>query len=128
MGRRLMPAPQRVIFQRKDAKFYLAGAAAVTTVVSISDFEILMAMALLALIVARRPWRLPPVWIPLALFLLGTLLSLAASGQVREGLPQVRKFYVYLMLFLVTSAFESLRQIRGVTLGWALAAAVLNDV
>jgi O-antigen ligase len=110
--------------QRKDAPLYLAGAAAVTTVVSIRAFEILMVLALLALIVARRPWRLPPVWIPLALFLLGTLISLAASGQVHAGLPQVRKFYVYLMLFLVTSAFENARQIRWVALGWALAAAL----
>jgi hypothetical protein len=107
-----------------DAPLYLAGAAAITTVVSIRAFEILMVLALLALIVTRRRWRLPPVWIPLALFLLGTLVSLAASGHVRDGLPQVRKFYVYLMLFLVTSAFETVRQIRWVALGWALAAAL----
>jgi O-antigen ligase len=60
----------------------------------------------------------------LSLFLLGTLASLAASGHAREGLPQIRKFYVYLMLFLVTSAFQAARQIRWVTLGWALAAAL----
>jgi putative inorganic carbon (hco3(-)) transporter len=115
---------QRAVFQRKDLPLYLTGAAAVTTVVSIRVFEILMAVALLALVVTRRPWRFPPVWLPLALFLLGTLVSLAASGQVREGLPQVRKFYVYLMLFLVTSAFETTRQIRWVALGWTLAAAL----
>jgi O-antigen ligase len=112
------------VFQRKDLLLYLVGAAAVTTVVSVRVFEILMAVALLALIVSRRPWRLPPVWIPLALFLLGTLVSLAASGHAREGLPQVRKFYVYLMLFLVTSAFETARQIRWIALGWTLAAAL----
>jgi O-antigen ligase len=111
-------------FQRNNALLYLTGAAAVTTVVSIRAFEILMAVALIALIVTRRPWRLPPVWLPLSLFLLGTLVSLAASGHVREGLPQIRKFYVYLMLFLVTSAFETARQIRWVALGWTLAAAL----
>jgi putative inorganic carbon (HCO3(-)) transporter len=111
-------------FQRNNALLYLTGAAAVTTVVSIRAFEILMAVALITLIVTRRPWRLPPVWLPLSLFLLGTLVSLAASGHVREGLPQIRKFYVYLMLFLVTSAFETARQIRWVALGWTLAAAL----
>jgi putative inorganic carbon (HCO3(-)) transporter len=111
-------------FQRNNAPLYLTGAAAVTTVVSIRAFEILMALALITLIVTRRPWRLPPVWLPLSLFLLGTLASLIASGHVREGLPQIRKFYVYLMLFLVTSAFDTARQIRWVALGWTLAAAL----
>ncbi len=83
-----------------------------------------MAAALVALLIARRPWRIPPVWVPLSLFMLGTLVSLAASGHASEGLPQVRKFYVYLMLFLVTSAFETARQIRWVALGWTLAAAL----
>jgi putative inorganic carbon (HCO3(-)) transporter len=119
-----MPALQKAVFKRDDAPLYLAAAAAITTVVSIRAFEILMALALLALIVTRRRWRVPPVWLPLVLFLLGTLVSLAASGHVREGLPQVRKFYVYLMLFLVTSAFETVRQVRCVALGWALAAAL----
>lgn len=101
---------------------YLAGAAAIATAVSITAFEILMALALLAMIVERKPWRVPPIWLPLALFLLGTVLSLAASGHVREGLPQIRKFYIYGMLFLAASAFQNLRQIRRVTVLWALAA------
>jgi len=107
-----------------NALFCLVGAAAVTPLVSIRVFEILMAAALLALIATRRPWRVPPVWLPLALFLLGTLLSLFASGHIRDGLPQVRKFYVYLMLFLVTSAVQSVRQVRWIALGWALAGAL----
>jgi putative inorganic carbon (HCO3(-)) transporter len=109
-------------FQRKDLPYYLVGAAAVTTLVSIRVFEILMAVALIALLVTRRRWRVPPVWLPLALFLAGTLWSLFASGHVRDGLPQVRKFYVYLMLFLVTTAVRTVRETRWVALGWALAA------
>ena len=116
--------PFRALQLRNNAPLYLSGAAAVTTLVSIRAFEILMALALLALLVTRHRWRLPPVWLPLSLFLLGTLVSLAFSGHPREGLPQVRKFYVYLMLFLVTSAFETARQIRWMALGWALAAAL----
>ena len=106
---------------RSLVPIYLVGAAAVTTLISIRAFEILMAAALIALIVTRR-WRVPPVWLPLSLFLLGTLVSLFASGHIREGLPQVRKFYVYLMLFLVTSAFRTVREIRGLAIGWAIAA------
>jgi|SRR5665213_1676636 len=109
-------------FRRDDAPLYLVGAAAVTTLVSIRVFEILMALAVVTLIVMRRRWRAPPVWLPLSLFLLGTLVSLFASGHIRDGLPQVKKFYVYLMLFLVTSAVRTVTQIRWVALGWVLAA------
>ena len=109
-------------FRRTDVPLYLAGTAAVTTLISIRVFEILMAAALIALIVARRRWRFPPVWLPLSLFLMGTLVSLFASGHVREGLPQIRKFYVYLMLFLVTTAVRTVREIHALVIGWALAA------
>jgi O-antigen ligase len=117
-----MPYHEGIGLHRKDAPLYLVGAAAATTLVSIRAFEILMALALVALIVLRRPWRWPPIWLPLSLFVLGTLVSLFASGHLREGLPQVRKFYVYLMLFLVTSAVRTVKEIRWVAMGWALAA------
>jgi putative inorganic carbon (hco3(-)) transporter len=107
-----------------DVSVLLASAAAVTTLISIRVFEILMAATLVALLVTRARWRLPPVWLPLSLFLLGTLVSLFASGHIREGLPQVRKFYVYLMLFLVTTALRTVREVRWVAIGWGLAAAL----
>ena len=106
---------------------YLVGAAAVTMLISIRAFEVLMAAALLALIASRSKWRLPPIWPALALFVLGTLASLAASGHIRDGLPQVRKFYVYLMLFLVTAAVRTMRQVRWIAIGWA-GAAVLSSL
>jgi O-antigen ligase len=56
------------------------------------------------------------------MFMLGTLISLAASGHFREGMPQVKKFYVYLLLFLVTSAIRSVAQTRWIVVGCALAA------
>lgn len=113
--------------QHKDVALYLVIAAAVTPLVSIRVFEVLMAVALIALIVRRSQWRLPPIWLPLALFALGTLVSLIASGNIREGLPQVRKFYVYLMLFLVTGAVRTVRQTGWIALGWA-AAATLSSI
>jgi O-antigen ligase len=111
-------------FQRDDVPLYFVAAAAVTVPISIRVFETLMAAALIALLVTRRRWRLPPVWLPLSLFLLGTLLSLFVSGHIRDGLPQVRKFYVYLMLYLVTTAFRTVREVRWIALGWAGAAAL----
>lgn len=109
-----------------DWMFSLAGLAAVTTLVSIRVFEILMAAAVIALGITRR-WRVPPVWLALALFLAGTTISLFASGHPGDGLPQIRKFYVYLMLFVVTSGVRGLRQVRWLAIGWA-AAAVLSSL
>jgi len=108
--------------RKEHLALYLAGAAAVSTLLSIAAFEILMALALVAMLVTRQKWRVPPIWLPLSLFFLGTLVSLAVSGHVRQGLPQVKKFYVYLMLFLVASAFREVKQIRWLAIGWALAA------
>ncbi len=111
-------------FRREDAPLYLTGAAAACTVVSIAAFEILMGLALAALIVTRQRWRIPPIWLPFLLFVAGTLLSEAVSGHLREGFPQIKKFYVYLMLFLVTTAFRNVRQIRWLGIAWALAASL----
>jgi hypothetical protein len=102
----------------------LVGAAVVPTSVSISAFEILMGASVVALVFTRRRPRLPPVWIPLILFMAGTLISLVASGHFREGLPQIRKFLVYAMLFLVTTAFQTVFQIRALVVGWVSAAAI----
>jgi putative inorganic carbon (HCO3(-)) transporter len=93
-------------------------------VVSIAAFELLMGAAVLAIIATRTPWRAPRVWLPLALFMAATVASLLASGHVRQGFPQIKKFYVYLMLFLVVTAIRNLRQVRGIALGWALAASL----
>ena len=111
-------------FQFEHAPTYLTGAAAVTSVVSIAASQLLMGLAIIALITTRTKIRIPPVWLPLALFFGGTLLSEAASGHFRAGFPQDKKFYVYLMLFLVVSAFRTVAQIRGVVIGWAIAASL----
>jgi O-antigen ligase len=106
----------------RKAPLYLAGAAAATTVVSIAASQILLGLALIALLTERDKWRWPPVIWPVALWIAWTLVSLAASGHAQGGLPQVKKFYVWLMLFVVYSALGTLRQIRVVTLAWAAGA------
>ena len=101
---------------------YLAGAAAATTEISIAASQILLGLAILSLLLARAQWRWPAIGWPVVAWMGWTLVSLAASGHSRDGLPQVKKFYVWLMLFVVYSAVRTLPQIRVVTLAWAAGA------
>jgi len=99
------------------AAFWAAFAACTSVVVSIAACQILMGAAIVLLIVSRTRLRLPPVWLPMALFMTGTVVSWLLSGDLRRGLPQIRKFYVWFILLLVFSVFRRLRDVR-----WAVAA------
>lgn len=103
---------------RDRAPTYLAGAAAATTPVSIAISQILLGASILSLILNPRKLRWPSITAPILLFMAWTLLSVAVSPDWRAGLPQVKKFYVYLMLFAVYSGIRTLREIRWVAAGW----------
>ena len=109
---------------RENLPLALAGAAAATTVVSIAGFEILLGMAIVAAAANWRSWRWPPITLPVVLWIAGTLLSAAVSGDPRAALPQIKKFYVFAMLFVVYAAFRKLSQMRWLVTGWAGAAAL----
>lgn len=109
----------------QQAALYTACAAPVADIVSIAAGQILMGIALVLLVVSRTPLRVPRVWPALVLFMIGTVISDLASGDPRAGLPQIKKFYVFVVLVVVYSAVKSLRQIRTMWLFFA-AAAVVN--
>jgi O-antigen ligase len=106
----------------RRAPLYLAAAAAVTSVIKIAPSQILLGLAIASLLIARDKWRWPPLIWPVAMWMAWTLVSLAASGHAQGGLPQVKKFYVWLMLVVVYSALRTLAQIRAVTLAWVAGA------
>jgi O-antigen ligase len=109
-------------FEKQDVVFALAGAAAVLPVISIAAFEIVMGAAIVAMIVTRTRVRWTPLWMPLALFCVWTLISWIATGDERVGFPQIKKFYVYLLLFVVASSVQTVKQVRCIGLGWAVSA------
>lgn len=87
---------------------------------SIAASQGLLALAFAALLLSGDKLRLPRIKWPLALFMLGTLLALAFSGDpVAHGLPQVRKFYVFLELLVVFSCLRNLKVVRWLFLTWA---------
>lgn len=69
---------------------------------------------------------MPRAWFPLALFLLGTVISLLASGHIMAGMPQVRKLYVYLMLIVVFTVIRHVGEAGNLMLAWCGAAGVTS--
>ncbi len=100
---------------------WLAGASAVSVVFSIAVCQILLALALAALLVSGLKLRFPPLGTPLALFMLGTLISMLLSADPAAGRPQLRKFFVFFVLLVLCSAFTKLAQIKFLVLAWAAA-------
>ena len=49
----------------------------------------------------------------------GTIISLLASGHIQQGMPQIRKFYVFFILLVVYSTFRELAEVRAIVLLWA---------
>jgi len=92
---------------------------AVSVLFSIAVSQILLALAVVTLLLSGAKLRLPRIWLPLAVFLLGTLVSLALSADPSSGLPQVRKIFVFLMLLVVFSTLADLVLVRRLVLFWA---------
>jgi O-antigen ligase len=109
---------------RARLPLYLAGAAAAATVASIAAYQILLGLALLALLIDRQKPRWLPIYPPLFAWIALTLISVAVSGHAAKGFPQVKKLYVWLMLLVVSTAFTRLREIRILTYFWALIASL----
>ncbi len=101
------------------AAVWLTFGSAAAILVSIAVSQILLALAVAALLASGEELRLPRIKWPLALFMLGTLLSLAFSGDAAAGIPQVRKFHVFLELLVVYSALRDLKVVRWLFLTWA---------
>jgi putative inorganic carbon (HCO3(-)) transporter len=98
---------------------WLAFSSAVAIMFGIAPAQILLALAFAALLASGEKLRLPPIKLPLALWMLGTVISLAFSDDPAAGLPQIRKFYVFLELLVVFSLVRSYRMIRWLFLTWA---------
>ena len=105
---------------------WLTFASAVLILVSIAASQILLALALAALLLSGARLRMPRIWLPLVLFLAGTLISLALSPSPAAGLPQVRKIFVFSMLLVVFSTLRDMRTIRWLFLCWAGAGAIIS--
>ncbi len=105
--------------------FLLTCACAVAPIFSIAASQLLLGGAFATTLLARQKLRLPPIKLPLLLFILGTFISLALSPDPWSGRPQIRKFFVFLVLVCVASTIQRLRTVRIVFL-YLVGAATLS--
>jgi len=102
----------------KKLSLWLATAAAVAILISIAASQILLALAIGVLLLSGLPLRWPRIAIPLGLFLLWTLLSLAFSPDPANGLTQVRKIYVFVTMLTIYSSVQTLAEVRFLVYSW----------
>jgi putative inorganic carbon (HCO3(-)) transporter len=100
----------------------LASAAAV--VISIAVCQIFLGLALIALVASEAPLRLPPLKIPLLMFMGLTVASMLLSGHAGEGWPQIRKFFVYSVLLVAYAVLRRAHEARVLAGAWFLLGAV----
>jgi len=101
------------------AALWLTFSSAAAILFSIAVSQILLGLALAALLFSGEPLRLPRIKWPLALFMLGTTISLLFSESPHLGMPQIRKFYVFCELLVVFSCLRDGLAIRSLFLVWA---------
>ncbi len=102
--------------------FFLAGASAVTDLVSIFACHTLLIAATLALLLSRPKLRFPPVMLPLLLFMAGTVISMLLDDAPSLGVKQLKKFFVFLMLIVLYNTFRKLEELRWLAVCWAAVA------
>ncbi len=80
--------------------------------------QVLLALALGMLLISGLPLRWPRIALPLGLFLIWTLISLAFSSDPGYGLAQVRKMFVFLMMLIVFSTVRNLKEAKWLAFAW----------
>jgi hypothetical protein len=102
----------------KQAAIWLTFGSAAAILLSIAASQIMLGAALLALLLSGEPLRLPRIKLPLAIFLAGTIVAWLASGDLKTGLPQIKKMFVFFELLIVYSCLRSLPLVRKLMLTW----------
>jgi hypothetical protein len=97
---------------------YLTFGSAVAVFFSIAACHILLALSVVVLLVSGARLRMPPVKLPLAIYFVLTVVSLLLSTDPAAGRPQIRKFFVFLVLLTVSSTFVKLNAVRSVVMAW----------
>ena len=102
----------------QNAARWAAMGSAVAAMVSVAVSQSLLGAAAALLLLSRKRWTLPPGALWFACFTGWTLLSLLLNGDPAGGLPQVRKLYVWLLLFVLVSTLRGAGDFKLILQGW----------
>jgi putative inorganic carbon (hco3(-)) transporter len=102
----------------RQASFLLAFGSAVSIIFSIAISQILLGLSLAAVLLSGQPLRFPPLRAPLGLFFAITIAAVLASADPLTGTPQIRKFFVFAIVLVIYSTFETVGQIRALMVAW----------
>jgi len=92
--------------------YYLSCASVVSILFSIAVSQILLGLALAALLLSGERLRFPPVLWPVLAFSLGTFVSMFVSSDPASGRPAIRKLFLFLVLLVVFSTVRTLTRVR----------------
>ncbi len=106
------------------AALYLTCGSAIAILFSIAVSQILLGLALVALLLSGARIQFPPIKLPLAIFIGWTVLAVVLSADPRAGTPQIRKLILFFVLLLVLSTLRDIGQIRAVVLIWGGVASI----
>lgn len=102
-----------------QAAGWFAFASSAAILIGIAPSQILLGASLAALLLSREKLRLPPIRLPLGLFLLGTLIAVALSTDPLAGFPQVKKIYVFSQLLVAFTLLRGMKVARWLVITWA---------
>ncbi|HWB99598.1 MAG TPA: hypothetical protein VG672_22980, partial [Bryobacteraceae bacterium] len=103
----------------RTAAVWLTFASSAAIVVGIAPSQILLGAALACLLASGEKPQIPAaIKFPLGLFLLGTLVAVALSGDIAGGWPQVKKMYVFLQLVVAYTLLRETKMARWLVLCW----------
>lgn len=103
------------------------GAASASIAASQILLGVSLALVLVLIALQRTVLQLPSGWPLLAIFAGWTVLSWLVNGHIHEGLPQIKKFYVLLIVVVVATLLRGLRDARCVMWLW-IALCALSSV
>ncbi len=112
------------VSEKQDRFLLIVAIAAASLIhVSIAVSQTLLGVGVGLMLVFRRRFEFPRIWLPLLVFFLLTLISLLHSADPWGGRPQIRKFYVFLLIPLIYGVFSvQFSKMIYVVAGWAVTA------
>ncbi len=102
----------------RTALFYIAFGSAASIIFSIAVSQILLGIGLLLIVLGRPEIYFPPIKLPLSLFFAATVLAVLISGHPLSGAPQIKKFFVFGIIVLVSCGFRNAAQVRSLLIVW----------